>query len=51
MGSAYLDRDVGEDATTVYVRGVLKVIKHPKRGSRDQFEGFTEYRVIGTVEE
>jgi hypothetical protein len=30
--------------------GVLKVIKHPKRGSRGQFGGFTEYRLVGSVE-
>jgi hypothetical protein len=32
MRSVYLDRDVGEDATTVYVRAVQRVVKHPRRG-------------------
>jgi hypothetical protein len=50
MGSAYLDREVDEDATTVYVRGVLRVIRHPRRGNRGQFGGFTEYRLVGKVE-
>jgi hypothetical protein len=50
MGSVYLNREVADDATTVYVRGVLKVIKHPRRGSRGQFGGFVEYRLVGTVE-
>jgi hypothetical protein len=50
IGSVYLNREVSDDATTVYVRGVLKVIKHPRRGSRGQFGGFTEYRLVGSVE-
>jgi hypothetical protein len=34
MGSVYLSREVSDEVTTVYVRGVLCVIKHPRRGSR-----------------
>ena len=41
---------MSEEATVVYVRGVLKVTKHPRRGSRGQFGGFVEYRVVGSVE-
>jgi hypothetical protein len=50
MGSFYLDREVSDEATTVYVRSVLRVIRHPRRGSRGQFGGFTEYRLVGAVE-
>src|SRR3954454_14999082 len=32
IGSAYLSREVGDEVTTAYVRGVLRVIKHPRRG-------------------
>jgi hypothetical protein len=32
------------------VRGVLRVVKHPRRGSRGQFGGFVEYRLVGSVE-
>lgn len=47
--SAYLASEVGDDATTVYVRGVLDVVRHPRRGSRGQFGGYVEYRVVGAV--
>lgn len=50
MGSVYLDREVSDDATTVYVRGVLLIVRHPRRGSRGQYGGWTEYRVVGAVE-
>jgi hypothetical protein len=50
MGSVYLAREVSEDATVVYVRGVLRGVKHPRRGIRGQFGGFTEYRLVGSVE-
>jgi hypothetical protein len=50
MGSVYLAREVADEVTTVYVRGVLWVVKHPKRGSRGRFGGFTEYRVVGTAD-
>src|SRR5262249_36009581 len=47
-GSVYIDREAGEDETVVYVRAVLLVIRHPRRGSRGQFGGFTEDRLVGT---
>jgi hypothetical protein len=50
MGSVYLAREVNDDVTTVYLRGVLKVIPHPRRGSRGQFGGLVELRVIGKAE-
>jgi hypothetical protein len=50
MGSACLDREMSDDATTVYVRGVLRVVKHRRRGSRGRFGGFVEYLVVGSVE-
>ena len=50
-GSVYVDREVADDATTVLVRGTLQVVKHPRRGSKGQFGGFTEYRLVGDVVE
>jgi hypothetical protein len=50
VGSVYLSREVSDDATTVSVRGVLRVVKHPKRGNRGQFGGVVGYRVVGSVE-
>ena len=49
-GSVYLDREADEEATVVYVRGVLQVNRHPRRGSRGQFGGFTEYRLVETLQ-
>jgi hypothetical protein len=31
MGSVWLSREVSDETTTVYVRRVLKVIKHPRQ--------------------
>jgi hypothetical protein len=50
IGSVSLDREMGEDAATVYVRGVLRVIQHPRGGYRGQLGGFVEYRLVGSVE-
>ena len=41
---------MGDDVTVVYVRAVLRVVRHPRRGSRGQFGGFVEYRLVGAIE-
>jgi hypothetical protein len=48
MGSVYFKGgEAGQAGDAVVVEARLKVIRHPKRGSRGQFGGWVEYRLVG----
>jgi hypothetical protein len=48
--SLYVPAEAGQAGDVVYVRAVLRIVRHPRRGSRGQFGGFVEYRLDGVGE-
>ena len=39
IGSVYLSREAGDETTTAYVRGALRVVKHPGVGTAGSSAG------------